>query len=736
MNGHAGAGGVRSAFIWHNVKFLLAGGYRLPGAHRPVPGSAVPADFFGVCVAANPDPAGDRYVLERLRDMGVRHVRMDFSYASAQSFPERFLERLIADGARVCLHLVQPEPEAAAMSTPEARERWRAFVSRAVARFGRDVEMIEVGATVNRRRWCGYRMPGFLAAWQIAREEIARAGVRLAGPNVTDFEPVYNVALLGLMRARGCLPAVHTDNLFVERATEPEAYDHKIAGRILAPLLKYNLLKKAALLRRIAASAGVPSTMCTHVAWSGRRIARILEDVEEKQADYTARYLALAAAGGSLARVYWGPLIGQREGLIDDGTSEYPEIPHVTFYGQANGPVSGYRVRPALAALRTAAARLVGATFVRQIPTRDGLTILEFDTPAGRLHAAWTVNARVARLADAYPLAAAASPSAIDRDGAPLPSAPDLITERPVYLLWPADGAPATPPHAGPLRRVRVCATRPWRIVPIRESGWEGLLVTEAAARSEGIPPGLRPDALEQEDGRQVLRDKRNSVWSMADPRGGGRKLIVKRFNPPRGIRRLLQRWKPSRGQRSWNGTHELLRRGIVTPVPVAYFQHPGRAVLNINYFLYEAFDATGSVRDAFTEFAKGGDRHGGVAATDFYAQLAGFLVRVHERGVFFRDLSAGNVMMRIHPGKPVAFALIDTARARFWNHPVTLWQRLKDLMRICHPLHAAGRTEFLSAYCAGMGIAWSPWMRIPFAYYDLKHWLKKLIRPFRPGRR
>ena len=385
MNAPAGAAGIRTAFIGHNLKFLLTGGYHLPGGHRPVPGSAVPADFFGVCVAANADPAGDDYILARLRELGIRHVRLDYAYESPGGPGERLLERLLADGIRVCLHLVQPVAEAAAMAKPDARDRWRAFVRGVLSRQGPRLEMIEVGATVNRRRWCGYRLAGFLAAWWIASSEAARADVRLAGPNVTDFEPVYNVALLGILRSIGALPAVHTDNLFVERATEPEAYDHKIAGRALAPLLTYNLLRKAALLRRIAVDAGVPQTMCTHVAWSARRIARVLADVEEKQADYTTRYLALAAAGGALARVYWGPLIGQREGPIDDGTDEYPEIPHVTFYGQANGSVSEYRLRPAFAALRTAAARLGGTTFRRALPTRRGLTILEFDGPAGRL---------------------------------------------------------------------------------------------------------------------------------------------------------------------------------------------------------------------------------------------------------------------------------------------------------------------------------------------------------------
>jgi len=114
----------------------------------------------------------------------------------------------------------------------------------------------------------------FFAAWQIAWEEARGRNLKIAGPNVTDFEPAYNAGWLGEFRHTGMLPGVHTDNLFVERATEPETFDHKIAGKRLARLFRFNLVRKAQLLQDIGAWAGVPTLMCTHVTWSLRRIDR------------------------------------------------------------------------------------------------------------------------------------------------------------------------------------------------------------------------------------------------------------------------------------------------------------------------------------------------------------------------------------------------------------------------------------------------------------------------------
>ena len=364
----------------HTLAYFGRGRWHRSTSPLPRKAAQVPADFFGLCVANAPESACDDYVIARLNELGIRHARLDFTYGDRDAFTERFLARLLTDRFRVCLHLVQPQEEARTMlHHPEAAERWRAFISDMLDRYGSRVELIEIGTTCNRRKWSGYSPAAFFAAWQIAWEEARGRNLKIAGPNVTDFEPAYNAGWLGEFRRSGMLPGVHTDNLFVERATEPEAFDHKIAGKRLARLFRFNLVRKAQLLQDIGAWAGVPTLMCTHVTWSLRRIDRFLEDVEEKQADYLGRYACLAAASGALARVYWGPLIGQREGLIDDDTSEYPELPHVTYYEQARGEIKDYRLRPAFRTFQTVNRLLAGATFQRRLATGAGLEILAFE---------------------------------------------------------------------------------------------------------------------------------------------------------------------------------------------------------------------------------------------------------------------------------------------------------------------------------------------------------------------
>ena len=107
-------------------------------------------------------------------------------------------------------------------------------------------------------------------------------------------------------------------------------------------------------------------------------------------------------------------------------------------------------------------------------------------------------------------------------------------------------------------------------------------------------------------------------------------------------------------------------------------------------------------------------------------------LQKLHTRGVFFRDLSAGNLLVRRTPAGELEFALIDTARARFYPHSLGLRLRLCDLMRICHPLFWPGRRVFVEKYLAHNGRRFSWWMKIPFWYYDGKHRVKNALKKIR----
>jgi len=258
----------------------------------------------------------------------------------------------------------------------------------------------------------------------------------------------------------------------------------------------------------------------------------------------------------------------------------------------------------------------------------------------------------------------------------------------------------------------------------------------------------------------RILRAARNVVWSVSAPWNAERTIVIKAFKPRSVFRRLLDYGKPDKALRSWNGAQELLRRGLCSPTPLACLvpvqagpqsaiRNPQSAILcATSYYICEAFAPAWSARDAFTAFSAGATEFQGIAANDWYAAIAVFMQKLHTRGVYFRDLSAGNLLARSAsvacppkrsgeggsalprtPAGELEFALIDTARARFYPYSLGLRLRLCDLMRICHPLDWPNRRIFVEQYLAHNGRRFSWWMKIPFWYYDGKHRVKNALK-------
>jgi hypothetical protein len=205
--------------------------------------------------------------------------------------------------------------------------------------------------------------------------------------------------------------------------------------------------------------------------------------------------------------------------------------------------------------------------------------------------------------------------------------------------------------------------------------------------------------------------------------------VVVKRSQVRSSMRRLLDQHKPSRSLRSWNGTSELLRRGIATPRPIAFFEDAARPQAGVGYYICETFPFRGSVRNAFYDFARGAADYEGVPKAVLYRELAAFVRHMHLRGVYFRDLSAGNILIGVKDDGMPCFSLIDTTRARFFQRRVSVKLQLSDLKRICHRLTWPERYAFLNEYFETIDSSLRRKIQVVFGLYDFKHWYKQRIK-------
>lgn len=741
------------AILRRGLSYLFKGKLYIRNGHLPPDNHPIPENFIGICVASAKDPRMDDYVVSQLIELGIKEVRLDFTYADLDSFNTRFLERLIAEKINVTLHLIQPFAHAKNMEDASEQDAWKSFLANTLNRFGGKVTRVEFGNTINRKRWSGYTLNGFLHAWSSVFTATNQRNITLAGPNVTDFEPIYNIGVLSILKTKNQLPEIHTNNLFSERVSEPERFDHRVFKYRWATILNFNLIKKARLLKKISTDFGVNHFISPVAFWAIYRIQRLLPDGEQKQADYAARYMLLNAASGALDQVFWGALICHREGLIDDGLNdaEYPALERVTHYASVDGKLQNFWHHASFNAIKTVASIVQGAHYQTAIATANGLEIHHFQTTQHHIHALWTINGKIALLKDIYNVADIELAEFIHRDGQVLNTAPNIISESPLYIRWPKNKL-ITTKHTLILNKdLAIHAhVKGLQYYPFQQDGWFGLILAKSAEEALLLSQKLHPENLISPQKNNALRHARNAIWTLADPRNTTNKVTVKQPVKMYLHKMLLDKFKPSKAKRSWNGAMELMRRGVGTAQPIAFFEKIDDPTLKQNFYICDYVEADCSIGEMFVHFSQGYrefhfvNKNTTISAEETYTQLVRYLRHMHQAGSYFRDLSGGNVLVQLQENKQLKFSLIDTARARFHNYPSPFNERYSDLARICNKLDWANREIFMNLYLANTSRKLNFQVKLRFYVYDFKvafkrkfgrKGIRKIIRYFKNDR-
>ncbi len=706
---------------------------------RPGP-VTIKDDFVGVNIATSADPRCDEYVLERLDELKIRQIRMDYSYCSINSYAERLLQRLLAEGYQVMLDLFPPINEARQiLNDPAAQDRWGNFCRDTFTRYGDQVEIFEIGNTPNRGRWSGFGTRGYLLAWDIAKREAGQRNLQLAGPNVSDFEPLYNKIFLGAMQRRSGAPDIHTDNLFVERVSEPEAFDHRVLGRFATNLLKLNLVKKARVLRRIGEQHEVQQTICTYKCWTTKRLNRLYGDPQDKKVDYLVRYLVLATLSGALSRVYWGPLICSRDGLIDDHTEDYPAIDQVSFYREVRGMLDNFSPTPSFHALKFLGDRLRGSRCLQAVSADNGLSHFIFETRAGlEFHLCWCRDRQVFSLADIYTENQLANVSFRNARGDALSQGSRMVTEHPLYIDFESGAANTVPPpipNREALSKVSVYGhgrtifinSVKWQTEAWQRDEWQGAFTLDRDLNPE-LGDVLAPPNLLTLPETAVLRASRNRIWNIHHPQHGNSELSIK-LNRVSGIKRLTYRFQLSKGKRHWNNACEMLHRGIATPAPVAFYEQLDDAGINDSYYISEFKPNAFSTREPYAAFRNGEAQFHGLDESEWFNLIAGFVCNMHNRRVLHRDLSAGNILYTVESDGEIKPWLIDIGRARVSWKKIGWRDRVKDLARICYKLDWNQRERFVEFYNNHMDKPMPALWRLFVLAYDIKQGIKKSLK-------
>ncbi len=359
--------------------------------------------FFGLNTAPSNSSEGDGHIIKNLLEMGVQSVRVDYGFASNKEHIERFLNKLIENKFDILLHLVQSKEQASRMNEKGMQDEWKNFSEDVMSRFSSHIKNYEIGSVPNRKKWSGYTIPDYIAALKIASETAKKYDVNIFAPNIQDFEPFWQIAILDTIKDEGINIQGSTDNLFVDRAGQPESFDGHVLGRFLKNFAKMDLLNKSRFLDLISERYGTKTFICTFIQWNLDVPAPFYNSSPERRvnvddyADYLVRYYVLSAAGGYTDRVYWGHYASYKEGIFDDSHNpEYEDAPEVHHKFIYHGSPETFKIRPAYNGYKTMTAYLRDSIFKKNISDIYHLPpevfLFEFERDGQKIYVGWTLD--------------------------------------------------------------------------------------------------------------------------------------------------------------------------------------------------------------------------------------------------------------------------------------------------------------------------------------------------------
>lgn len=220
----------------------------------------------------------------------------------------------------------------------------------------------------------------------------------------------------------------------------------------------------------------------------------------------------------------------------------------------------------------------------------------------------------------------------------------------------------------------------------------------------------------------EIILESRNRLVALNLPLNEAeeREVVVKEFRP-RGVAKLREFFTGSKAKRSFYGALILIRRKIPTPEPIGYLEGnlPGQG--KVGYYLSLRLKGVEEIRFLWR-------RRPSEALRPLLEQLASFLRSLHWQGVWHRDLSDGNILVKLKSPGCFEFFLLDTNRLRL-RKKVGRWRAVKNLIRLGIPF--SEQTFFLQKYLGSSSVPFPLWLWYRLSKIAYTNWvqIKKKLR-------
>jgi len=180
--------------------------------------------------------------------------------------------------------------------------------------------------------------------------------------------------------------------------------------------------------------------------------------------------------------------------------------------------------------------------------------------------------------------------------------------------------------------------------------------------------------------------------------------LVVKKFQTPKGIKKIIYTFfSPSKAKKSYEYALKIKK---FTPEPIGYIEFSNGVFLGESFFVAKRFAYDFTIREVLLDAAFN-DR---VAIFEAFAE---FTYDLHEAGIFHKDYSPGNILIKKENDKYL-FKIVDINRMEFGTLSQQkrlenfnkLWAKDEDLEIILK--HYADKAGYEQAQAVQKGIEYS----------------------------
>ena len=206
-----------------------------------------------------------------------------------------------------------------------------------------------------------------------------------------------------------------------------------------------------------------------------------------------------------------------------------------------------------------------------------------------------------------------------------------------------------------------------------------------------------RANSLKEDPECLIIREN-NVRISMLVPLGNGteKKVFFKRYKQRDWRDALKYFFFSSKAKREWKAINNFLKKGIPVSSPLAFGEERKFGILKDSCLITEAISNSSHLNHFYKNFfQKKLSKDEILFKRALLKRLARLVYAIHSKGIFYRDLHGGNILLEKNPEGEIKFVFIDLHRAGFLN-PLFFWMKVYDLAHLFYTL-SPKRTDSIS---------------------------------------